>query len=72
MRRYKEPFLLDFQEVENYGRELEEKEPDFFAEKVAGAKMEDMALICYTSGTTGFPKGRDALVPKPPHAWRRT
>src|SRR4030043_368638 len=57
MRGYKEPYLLDFQEVETYGRELEEKEPDLYAKKVVGGKMDALALICYTSGTTGFPKG---------------
>ena len=57
MRGYKEPYLLDFKEVETFGRELEEKEPGLYAEKVAMGKMEDLALICYTSGTTGFPKG---------------
>src|SRR3990170_4424586 len=57
MRGYKEPCLLDFKEVENFGRELEEREPGLYPNKVAAGKMGDLALICYTSGTTGFPKG---------------
>jgi long-chain acyl-CoA synthetase len=57
MRSYKEPFLLDFKEVENFGRELEQREPGLYERKVAASKIEDLALICYTSGTTGFPKG---------------
>jgi long-chain acyl-CoA synthetase len=57
MRGYKQPFLLDFKEVENFGRELEQRDPELFAKNVASANYEDLALICYTSGTTGFPKG---------------
>ena len=57
MRGYKQPFLLDFKEVENFGRELEQRDPGLFAENVARTKYEDLAFICYTSGTTGFPKG---------------
>jgi long-chain acyl-CoA synthetase len=57
MRGYKQPFLLDFKEVENFGRELEQRDPGLFAENVAKTKYEDLAFICYTSGTTGFPKG---------------
>ena len=57
MRGYKQPFLLDFKEVENFGRELEQRDPGLFAKNVAAAKYEDLAFICYTSGTTGFPKG---------------
>jgi long-chain acyl-CoA synthetase len=57
MRGYKEPFLLDFQEVESLGQELDLREPDLFKKKIAAGTGEDLALICYTSGTTGFPKG---------------
>ncbi|MFZ2223981.1 MAG: AMP-binding protein [Candidatus Deferrimicrobium sp.] len=57
MRGYKQPFLLDFKEVENFGRELEQRDPGLFTENVARTKYEDLAFICYTSGTTGFPKG---------------
>ena len=57
MRGYKQPFLLDFKEVENFGREREQRDPGLFAKNVATTKYEDLAFICYTSGTTGFPKG---------------
>ncbi len=57
MRGYNQPFLLDFKEVENFGRELEQREPGLYGKNVAASTYEDMALICYTSGTTGFPKG---------------
>jgi long-chain acyl-CoA synthetase len=57
MRGYKQPFLIDFKEVENFGRELEQRDPGLFAKNVATTKYEDLAFICYTSGTTGFPKG---------------
>jgi long-chain acyl-CoA synthetase len=57
MRGYKEPFLLDFKEVENFGRELDQREPGLYERNVGRTKFEDLALICYTSGTTGFPKG---------------
>ena len=57
MRGYRQPFLLDFKEVENFGRELEQRDPGLFAKNVAKTCYEDLAFICYTSGTTGFPKG---------------
>jgi len=57
MRGYRQPFLLDFKEVENFGRDLEQRDPGLFARNVAAANYEDLAFICYTSGTTGFPKG---------------
>lgn len=57
MRAYQEPDLLDFKEVENYGRELEQREPELYERNLAASTAEDLAVICYTSGTTGFPKG---------------
>jgi len=57
MRGYRQPFLLDFKEVENFGRDLEQSEPGLYERNVEATRIEDLALICYTSGTTGFPKG---------------
>ena len=57
MRGYRQPFLLDFKEVENFGRDLEQSDPGLYERNVGATRSEDMALICYTSGTTGFPKG---------------
>ncbi len=57
MRSYKDPHLLDFTEVESFGKEIDEREPGRFDMMVDETTCSDLALICYTSGTTGFPKG---------------
>ncbi|MGA6993291.1 MAG: AMP-binding protein, partial [Candidatus Deferrimicrobiaceae bacterium] len=57
MRGYDDPDLIDFKEVEELGREVERREPDRYEHHVGASGSEDLALICYTSGTTGFPKG---------------
>jgi len=57
MRAYTDSFLIAFTEVEKRGRELDAREPGLFAANVAQGTGSDTALIAYTSGTTGFPKG---------------
>ena len=57
MFHYKDELLRSFASVEELGREHRAKNPGFVVSEIAKAKPGDVALICYTSGTTGNPKG---------------
>lgn len=54
---YNEDWLISFAEVQELGRQLAEREPERFETEVAIGRGEDVGVICYTSGTTGLPKG---------------
>ena len=57
MRHYNQPFIKSFTEVQALGLDFEKDHPDFFQKEVQKGNPEDTALIAYTSGTTGNPKG---------------
>jgi long-chain acyl-CoA synthetase len=57
MRGYAEPFLLSLAELRERGRQWAQAHPGAFEAEMARGGSEDTAIICYTSGTTGIPKG---------------
>lgn len=54
---YPDELLIEFSQIEERGHELHRQQPGLFDEKVRAIKESDLAIICYTSGTTGNPKG---------------
>ena len=57
MRHYDDPLLIAFASVQARGDERLAAEPNLVAGEIARVGADDVAIINYTSGTTGFPKG---------------
>ena len=57
LRHYTQPELASYESLVDAGRAFAKASPRFFADQVARGKGEDTALMAYTSGTTGHPKG---------------
>lgn len=57
MWSYEDELLISFEEVIDLGKKHEEVDPTCFEKMIAEGSEDDVALLCYTSGTTGNPKG---------------
>ena len=57
MRHYKDPCLLSLEALEELGRKFAQNHPSYYDQEVARGSADDIAIIAYTSGTTGQPKG---------------
>ena len=57
MRHYDYPFLLSLERLQEMGTTFAAGHPGYWDAEVAKGSAGDLAIINYTSGTTGFPKG---------------
>lgn len=57
MRHYDDPILRSFEAVAEAGREFGTQHPRYVEQEIAVIAPDDLALLAYTSGTTGNPKG---------------
>ena len=57
MRNYHQKFLVSMKEVQQLGKEVDQKDPGLFEKTIEQGHGDDVCLLFYTSGTTSLPKG---------------
>ncbi len=57
LRDFQDPMVISLKQLQTLGREHAQQHPDMLTQRSAACKPEELAILVYTSGTTGKPKG---------------
>ncbi|MEQ1516478.1 MAG: AMP-binding protein [Usitatibacteraceae bacterium] len=57
LRTYTQPALKSYEKLIALGKKFNSENPNYFGNEIALGKPDDVAVMLYTSGTTGKPKG---------------